>query len=134
MKKAILGAINQAVSGKGMYIGILAAAVILLLSSVQDVLEAFRSEELLQNGFHHTFLMNALTSDAMTLALHIIAALPCTSSFIDDIKSSREKSRQHCFGWTCSIPRRAAGVCGCRACFLPHGSSVGTWRGFPALF
>ena len=36
MKKAITGAIKQAVSGKGMYIGILAAAIILLLSSVQE--------------------------------------------------------------------------------------------------
>ena len=76
MRKAIPGAIRQAVSGKGLYIGILAATVILLLSSVQDVLQAFRSEELLQSGFHHTFLMKALTSDAMTLALPIIAALP----------------------------------------------------------
>ncbi len=87
MTKAIPGAIRQAVSGKGMYIGTLSATVVLLLSTVQDVLLAFRSEELLQNGFHHTFLMNALTSDAMTLALPIIAALPFTSSFIDDIKS-----------------------------------------------
>lgn len=87
MTKAIPGAIRQAVSGKGMYIGILSATVVLLLSTVQDVLLAFRSEELLQNGFHHTCIMNALTSDAMTLALPIIAALPFTSSFIDDIKS-----------------------------------------------
>lgn len=87
MTKAISGAIRQAVSGKGMYIGILSATVVLLLSTVQDVLLAFRSEELLQNGFHHTCVMNALASDAMTLALPIIAALPFTSSFIDDIKS-----------------------------------------------
>lgn len=87
MTKAIPGAIRQAVSGKGMYIGILSATVVLLLSTVQDVLLAFRSEELLQNGFHHTCIMNALTSDAMTLTLPIIAALPFTSSFIDDIKS-----------------------------------------------
>lgn len=87
MTKAIPGAIRQAVSGKGMYIGILSATVVLLLSTVQDVLLAFRSEELLQNGFHHTCIMNALKSDAMTLALPIIAALPFTSSFIDDIKS-----------------------------------------------
>lgn len=87
MTKAIPGAIRQAVSGKGMYIGILSATVVLLLSTVQDVLLAFRSEELLQNGFHHTCIMNALASDAMTLALPIIAALPFTSSFIDDIKS-----------------------------------------------
>lgn len=87
MTKAIPGAIRQAVSGKGMYIGILSATVVLLLSTVQDVLLAFRSEELLQNGFHHTCVMNALTSDAMALALPIIAALPFTSSFIDDIKS-----------------------------------------------
>lgn len=87
MTKAISGAIRQAVSGKGMYIGILSATVVLLLSTVQDVLLAFRSEELLQNGFHHTCVMNALASDAMTLTLPIIAALPFTSSFIDDIKS-----------------------------------------------
>lgn len=87
MTKAISGAIRQAVSGKGMYIGILSATVVLLLSTVQDVLLAFRSEELLQNGFHHTCIKNALTSDAMTLTLPIIAALPFTSSFIDDIKS-----------------------------------------------
>lgn len=87
MTKAISGAIRQAVSGKGMYIGILSATVVLLLSTVQDVLLAFRSEELLQNGFHHTCIMNALASDAMTLALPIIAALPFTSFFIDDIKS-----------------------------------------------
>ena len=87
MTKAIPGAIRQAVSGKGMYIGILSATVVLLLSTVQDVLLAFRSEELLQNGFHHTCVMNALASDAMTLTLPIIAALPFTSSFIDDIKS-----------------------------------------------
>ena len=87
MTKATPGAIRQAVSGKGMYIGILSATVVLLLSTVQDVLLAFRSEELLQNGFHHTCVMNALASDAMTLALPIIAALPFTSSFIDDIKS-----------------------------------------------
>lgn len=87
MTKAIPGAIRQAVSGKGMYIGILSATVVLLLSTVQDMLLAFRSEELLQNGFHHTCIMNALTSDAMTLALPIIAALPFTSSFTDDIKS-----------------------------------------------
>lgn len=87
MTKAISGAIRQAVSGKGMYIGILSATVVLLLFTVQDVLLAFRSEELLQNGFHHTCIMNALASDAMTLALPIIAALPFTSSFIDDIKS-----------------------------------------------
>ena len=36
MKKAVTGAVRQAVSGKAMYIGILAAAGILLLSSVQD--------------------------------------------------------------------------------------------------
>lgn len=87
MTKAISGAIRQAVSGKGMYIGILSATVVLLLSTVQDVLLAFRSVELLQNGFHHTCVMNALASDAMTLTLPIIAALPFTSSFIDDIKS-----------------------------------------------
>ena len=39
------------------------------------------------HGFHSDLIMSALSSDAMALALPILAALPYTASFIDDVKS-----------------------------------------------
>lgn len=87
MIKTIGAGLKQALSNKGFLIGIIGVILVILLSSVQDILEAFRAEELLANGFHDTLISKALTSDGMTLALPILAALPFTSSFVDDIKS-----------------------------------------------
>ena len=59
----------------------------LLLSSVQGILAGFRAAELLSPGFHSDLIMGALSSETMALALPILAALPYTASFIDDVKS-----------------------------------------------
>lgn len=48
--------------------------------------DAFSSEKLLMGGFHHSFVMDALSSDGMMLALPILSALPFTSSMVDDVK------------------------------------------------
>lgn len=87
MRRAVCASVKQAISGKGFYFGVLGVIVIIFASSVQDIVIAFRAKELLVYGFHHTLLINALTSDAMTLVLPIFAALPFTSSFVDDVKS-----------------------------------------------
>ena len=65
---------------------------IIAVSSIQQILEAFRAEELLMIGFHDTFIANALVSDGITLALPILAALPFTASFVDDVKSGYIKA------------------------------------------
>ena len=41
----------------------------------------------LSPGYHSDLIMGALSSEAMALALPILAALPYTASFIDDVKS-----------------------------------------------
>jgi len=92
MLKTIASNIVQALGGKGFLIGFLAVACLLFLSSVEGVLSAFRSETLLNNGYHAEFVMNALSSDAMTLVLPIVAALPYTVSFVEDIKSGFVKA------------------------------------------
>jgi len=79
--------IAQALHSKGFLAGLLAVICLLFLSSIDGILSAFRSEMLLSNGYHAVFVMNALSSDAMTLALPIVAALPYTASFVEDIKS-----------------------------------------------
>ena len=87
MKKAICAGLRQAIFSRGFIISAAGTALILLLSSVQGILAGFRAEELLSPGFHSDLIMGALSSEAMALALPILAALSYTASFIDDVKS-----------------------------------------------
>ena len=87
MKRAICAGLRQAILSRAFLISTLGAALIPLLSSVQGILAGFRSAELLSPGYHSDLIMGALSSDAMARALPILAALPYTASFIDDVKS-----------------------------------------------
>ena len=87
MARTICAGLRQAIFSRGFIISAAGTALILLLSSVQGILTAFRSAELLSPGFHSDLVMGALSSDAMALALPILCALPYTASFIDDVKS-----------------------------------------------
>ena len=87
MKRAICAGLRQAIFSRGFIISTVGTAIILLLSSVQGILAGFRSAELLSPGYHSDLIMGALSSDAMARALPILAALPYTASFIDDVKS-----------------------------------------------
>ena len=87
MKKAICAGLRQAIFSRGFIISAAGTALILLLSSVQGILAGFRSAELLSPGYHSDLIVGALSSEAMALALPILAALPYTASFIDDVKS-----------------------------------------------
>ena len=59
----------------------------LFLSQIEGIIGAFRAEELLENGFSANLILSALSSDWMTLALPILCAIPCTASFVEEIKS-----------------------------------------------
>ena len=87
MKHYLTSPISQAIFSRGFIISAVGTALILLLSSVQGILAGFRSAELLSPGYHSDLIMGALSSEAMALALPILAALPYTASFIDDVKS-----------------------------------------------
>ena len=85
--RTVASNLRQAVGSWGFLLSLAGAALIPLLSSVQGILAGFRSAELLSPGFHSDLIMGALSSDAMARALPILAALPYTASFIDDVKS-----------------------------------------------
>ena len=85
--RTVASNLRQAVGSWGFLLSLTGAALIPLLSSVQGILAGFRSAELLSPGFHSDLIMGALSSEAMALALPILAALPYTASFIDDVKS-----------------------------------------------
>ena len=87
MSHTLTASLKQALLSLGFLIAFTGVVVVLLLAAFEDMLSAFRSAELLSPGFHSDLIMGALSSEAMALALPILAALPYTASFIDDVKS-----------------------------------------------
>lgn len=85
--KTIRSEFHRAIFSPSFLIAVAGAVSVILLSSLQGILSAFRSAELLSPGFHSDLVMGALSSEAMALALPILCALPYTASFIDDVKS-----------------------------------------------
>ena len=76
---------------KNLILSIAGVALVLFLSQIDGILMAFRAEEPLVNGFSADMILAALSSDWMTLALPILAALPCTAAFVDEVKSGFSK-------------------------------------------
>ena len=87
MSHTLTASLKQALLSLGFLIAFTGVVVVLLLAAFEDMLSAFRSAELLSPGYHSDLIMGALSSEAMALALPILAALPYTASFIDDVKS-----------------------------------------------
>ena len=55
MKKALCASLRQAILSRGFLAGTIGTALVLLLSSVQEMLLAFRADWLLSPGFHDGF-------------------------------------------------------------------------------
>lgn len=87
MLRILYSSIRQALSGRGFLLSLCGTAAVIFLSSIKAIVTAFRSETLLVFGYHHDFIASALGSDGMTLALPLLAALPFTAAFLDDLKS-----------------------------------------------
>ena len=87
MLRVIWSSIRQALGGRGFLLSLGGTAAVIFLSSIKAIVTAFRSETLLAFGYHHDFIASALGSDGMTLALPLLAALPFTAAFLDDLKS-----------------------------------------------
>ena len=87
MSRVIWSSIRQALGGRGFLLSLGGTAAVIFLSSIKAIVTAFRSETLLAFGYHHDFIASALGSDGMTLALPLLAALPFTAAFLDDLKS-----------------------------------------------
>ena len=84
---AIKSNLNQICQSSGFLLALGGVVSIIAFSSISGILGAFRSEKLIENGFHATLIFKALSSDAFTLALPILCTLPFTTSFVDDVKS-----------------------------------------------
>lgn len=79
--------VRRAICSKTFIMGMIGLVVVIIVASMEKIIEVTRSTEPLSNGFHAQIILDALKSDAFTLALPILCALPFTTAFVDDIKS-----------------------------------------------
>lgn len=84
---AISSDIKRALSGKGFFAGVLGMTLVIALAATEGFIKLAQSPQALTNGYHAQWIMDALSSDWVTLALPILCALPFTTVFVDDIKS-----------------------------------------------
>lgn len=88
MIRSIIAAAKQALSGKAFILSVAGVFLLLFAVSIEDIFLLFHTENrLIESGYHHRLMMQALSSDGMTMALPILAAIPFTASMVDDVKS-----------------------------------------------
>lgn len=61
--------------------------IMIFLSSADTLLRLFPVTSLQPNDYHTDFILNAFRSDTMTSFIPILAVLPFTANYIDDVKS-----------------------------------------------
>lgn len=65
----------------------LGTVFVIIAGAFSDILKAFKSQELLENGLHIKLLQKSLESDVFVFAITILCVLPYTTAYMDDLKS-----------------------------------------------
>lgn len=73
-------------------LAMLGTALLLLVSSIEGLVGAFRAAGLIAFGTHTEIMLCAMGGAGMALALPILSALPYTTAYIDDVKSGYYKA------------------------------------------
>ena len=86
--RQVWGDIRRAVFGRSFLIAFGGMVLCLLIGAFSDALSVFRMEDgYVLYGYHRELLLNALSSDIILFAVPILAAIPYTTAFTDDVKS-----------------------------------------------
>jgi uncharacterized protein YceK len=109
--RTISSDIKRALSGRGFFAGASGMTTVIALSGTESFIKLSRTPQALPNGYHAQWIMDALTSDWVTLALPILCALPFTTAFVDDMKSGFIKQYLHRAGRKAYITGKLA-ACG----------------------
>ena len=84
----IIGDIRRALFERSFLIAFGGMVICLLIGAFSDTLSVFRMEEVrVMYGYHRELLLKALGSNVILFAVPILAAIPYTTAFTDDMKS-----------------------------------------------
>lgn len=79
--------LNRAILSWSFIISTSGIVVILSFVTIEDISNILFETSFLVYNFHVQLAISAMGSEAIALALPILAALPCTTAYVDDIKS-----------------------------------------------
>ena len=86
--RQVLTDIRRAIFGRSFLIAFGGMVLCLMIGSFSEALSIFRMERVqVMYGYHRELLLNALSSDIILFAVPILAAIPYTTAFTDDVKS-----------------------------------------------
>ena len=86
--RQILGDIKRAVFGRSFLIAFAGMVLCLCIGAFSDALGVFRMEDAqVMYGYHRELLLKTLGSDVILFAVPILAAIPYTTAFTDDVRS-----------------------------------------------
>lgn len=86
MKNAVISGISQVSILKCIVVS-LGMTVLVFLGSMETLLRAFGQSDLLPSGYVGTFMSNALDQDAVVSLIPILAVIPFSGVYVDDLKS-----------------------------------------------
>lgn len=86
MKNAIFAGMQSKI-GVRFIIGVMSVFVVVMLSSTNTLITLYRNPQLQPYGYHLTFLLTALRGDAFSPISAIVAVLPFSACYVDDVKS-----------------------------------------------
>ncbi|MEA4890736.1 MAG: hypothetical protein VB070_14860 [Clostridiaceae bacterium] len=94
-KSVMMTDIKRALTGKGFVAGAAGTIGVIAVSSLESLVGGARNPFLRQNGYHAQLITNALSGDALMMALPVLCALPFAAAFVDDMKSGFIKPFLH---------------------------------------
>lgn len=86
-KRILRSNMTQACKSPSFFLAVAGTMLVLGIGVFTDLIKAFRSEELLEYGFHRILVEHAIQSDAFLFALSLVCVLPFTTAYLDDRKS-----------------------------------------------
>lgn len=131
MKNAMLSSMQQ-VSWIRAIAGVFAIIVVIIFASTDSLIQVYREQRIPEYGYHTNLILAALESDAVLSFLPIVAVLPFSSVYIDDVKSKFSRFFLIRSNYTMYIASRVS------VCFLSGGIAIVfgtllTWGLFLAL-
>jgi hypothetical protein len=86
--RQILGDLKRAIFGRSFLIAFIGMTVCLCIGAFSDALTVFRMKPVqVLYGYHSELLLQSLSSDIILFAVPILAAIPYTTAFTDDVRS-----------------------------------------------
>ncbi len=86
MKNALLSSLREA-SWIRTIVGIFAMTLVIVFASADSLIRVYREQRMLDYDYHTNLILTALSSDTVAPFLPILAVLPFSAGYIDNVKS-----------------------------------------------